>query len=276
MNKYGPYGLSGLHKIIKDCDVDKSLTLNRQEFENCLSAIGVFFKKHEMTALFLYYDANNDNVISYNEFQSAFQVPLNKRRFALVEKIFRIMDIQKQGMLRPEDVGIFYKPIQHNANFLTKNQANDNSAEFLSHFDLNKDGQISKEEFFEFYLNVGSIIGSDDQFAEMLRNCWGIEEDLVTAPDQILKIYVKLIREKLINLTSGVLDEYKLSTLFKDYDVHRSGLISKPEMACICIKLGIHQPDEVLDALFNKFGQERSSTIDFKSFNNYILYDLYP
>jgi Ca2+-binding EF-hand superfamily protein len=71
--RFGHKGLRKLYQIIKGCDLDNSGDLSKEEFESALNHIGLFFAKHQATALFLYYDQNCDGRIGYNEFLNSFR-----------------------------------------------------------------------------------------------------------------------------------------------------------------------------------------------------------
>ena len=48
--------------------------------------------------------------------------------------------------------------------------------EFLRHWDRNSDGQVTWEEFLDYYKEISASIDGDDYFELMLRNAWRIAD----------------------------------------------------------------------------------------------------
>jgi len=224
-SRFGHKGLRTLYRIIKDSDLDNSGDLSRKEFETALNKIGVFFKKFESTAMFLYYDKNGDGRINYEEFLDSFRCEPSARRMALVNKVFRAIDLNKDGKVSLEEAEIFYRPEKVNQNYIQGNIGKkDAVGEFFSYLKLDDEGYCTYQEFCNFYKDVSSVVGKDENFINILNETWGINEDEFEASSCIISDHVKLLREKLINKTKGVLDEYKLASMFKEYDVEKAEL----------------------------------------------------
>lgn len=274
-HKYGPSGLRRLGQIIKECDLDNNGWLCPYEFELALNRIGVFFKKHEATALFLYYDKNGDGQLDYQEFLQSFRETLNNRRLGLVKKVYNSLDFKRSGKVPKEDAAVFYRP-EVNRDYVHGGLSAEQALnEFWSHFQTNEDGTLSSEQFTHYYTDISSVVGSDENFATIMRLTWGILEDETPAPEPIILKYVNLLREKLINKTNGVLDEYLLAGMYRDYNTNKSGFLSKTELAAMAIRQNVDMPNCVLDGLFNKFSSGRLNYVDFEEFNNFILFDTY-
>jgi len=47
---------------------------------------------------------------------------------------------------------------------------------------------------------------------------------------------VKLLREKLIGKTRGVMDEYKMNEMFVEYDTEKSGLLTMIELQAMSVR----------------------------------------
>lgn len=246
-----------MYRKIIESDRDNSGFLSKQEFECALNSIGVFFKNCDATALFLYYDKNRDGQISYNEFLDAFRVELNSRRVKLVEKLFKMLDIKRRNKVSLSDAAVFYRESTNEKLIkgqMTKQEAID---DFFSFFTLDEQGDISREEFYNYYQDVGSVTGNDDNFVDLIKDAWGIVEDTHEASEDIVMKYINLLREKLINRTTGVSNKHRMEHLFNGFDLTDSSDMSYNELAAICIKLGVDVPDNVLLGLFNKFSNGR-------------------
>jgi len=99
-----------------------------------LNKIGVFFKKYESTALFLYYDKNRDGKICYEEFLNSFRMELTERRLNFVKKVFKNIDLDDDLKVSVEEAEIFYRPAEVNPDFIQgKISKHDSILQFFSY-----------------------------------------------------------------------------------------------------------------------------------------------
>lgn len=100
------------------------------------------------------------------------QKPLNNRRIALVKLAFNVIDTDKSGLLDISDLCDAYDVTKH-PDFMSGKKSKDQILkEFLNSFiigGLKDDGQISFEQFADYYTNIGASIDSDDYFELMIR-----------------------------------------------------------------------------------------------------------
>lgn len=167
-DQYGHKGLRTLYRIIKASDIDNSGDLSKAEFERALNQIGVFFKKYESTALFLYYDKNQDGRICYEEFLNSFRTQLSGRRLAHVEKVFKNIDLNSDGKMSEDEAAIFYRSETVNKDFIQgKCTKADSVKQFFSYMRLDAEGYCTWEEFRNYYTDVSSVVGKDDNFVQI-------------------------------------------------------------------------------------------------------------
>ena len=60
--------------IIQEYDIDRSGALDKLEFEEMISKLGIFMTTQELTAVYNQFDRNRDGQISYQEFINAIKV----------------------------------------------------------------------------------------------------------------------------------------------------------------------------------------------------------
>jgi len=65
--------------------------LNKVEFENFTSKIGMFLTTQQVTTLFNTFDANRDKRIHYKEFIDALRTDFNEKRLATVKYAFEVL-----------------------------------------------------------------------------------------------------------------------------------------------------------------------------------------
>jgi len=145
--------------------------------------------------------------------------------------------------------------------------------EFLQNFEGkggNKDGVVTKEEFFDYYTDFSMTIPNDDYFVAMIESAWMISED-ETSP-----AFVKTIesietglRKKLQDISKKS-DTILLKKIFGDFDKSKSGTITLDEFSAMLAKLAISIERKFLVALFNKLDKKKAGVITFEDFFQFV------
>ena len=115
--------------------------------------------------------------------------------------------------------------------------------EFLHNFEGvkgNRDGIITKKEFFDYYTDLAMSTPSDEYFVRMMEQVWcfGENEDTGNFKDRV-KHFITLLRQRLISVSNSSQEEYVLKKIFKEFDTNNSGTITQDELAAMMAKLGI-------------------------------------
>jgi len=138
-----------------------------------------------------FYDVDQDGNISYEEFIRGLKEPLNERRKALVQKVFRNMDKDHSGKITVKDIAGIYD-VSQNQDFITGKKTRDEIlSDFLSGFEGvrgNSDGVITWEEFEDYYSDFSLSIPDDLYFTRMMESVWCINED---AESEVSKQHVR-------------------------------------------------------------------------------------
>jgi len=88
-------------------------------------------------------------------------------------------------------------------------------SEWRAHLGEKNSGYVSFEEWIAFHVDISNTISSDNNFCKLLTITWDVKEDQDDrATKEELKFIVKMVRQKLIQSTTGVDDEFKLKKLF--------------------------------------------------------------
>lgn len=163
-----------------------------------------------------------------------------------------------------------------NSDFVLGRKSEDEATrDFFDLYDRNHDGKISFDEFRSYYVDVCSMIGGDKSFEDLVRSSWGEVSKQSELSQSQVNDYVNLIRERLVTMTKGVEDEFKLQQLYKSFDKHNSGMLSSTEFDGMLLKLNIVVPKEILPLLFKGLDKNRSGYIEFDEFCNFVLYNPY-
>lgn len=102
----------------------------------------------------------------------------------------------------------------------------------------NNDGVVTKQEWTDYYTDLAVSTPSDDYFVVMMEQSWGMAEDEADAPfkDQVRQ-YVALLRQRLVTVSNGSQEEYKLRQIFNEFDANQSGMLTVDEIAALMAKL---------------------------------------
>jgi hypothetical protein len=119
------------------------------------------------------------------------------------------------------------------------------------------------------------MTGGDFAFRELVNNSWGEVTQNSSLSQEEVNGYINLIRERLVTMTKGVEDEFKLQKLYKSFDKHNSGMLSLYEFDGMLLQLNIVVPKDVMPSLFKALDKNKSGYIEFDEFCNFILYNPY-
>jgi Ca2+-binding EF-hand superfamily protein len=221
----------------------------------------------DLQGLHSYYDIDGDGNIGYEEFIRAMKEPLSPMAKDFVLRAFAQLDRDGSGVATIKDIAHLYD-VSENADFLDGIKTRDEIlGDFLNSFDGlrgNADEQITQEEFLDYYSDLRAGIPSDEYFCRMLESTWGMaHEDASGEYRDHLKHILHLFRQRLITLSNGSQEEYKLKQLFDQFDLNRNQIITMDELAALMAKLGISVERKYLSALIGAIDRNGNGGIEF-------------
>lgn len=106
----------------------------------------------------------------------------------MAKKAFNIMDKDKSGILNLDDIKQSYNAKMHPDVKSGKKTEDDILMEFLDTFEAqyaithpdSRDGQITVDEWIEYYNNVSMSIDDDKYFEVMMNSTWNLDGSRVT------------------------------------------------------------------------------------------------
>jgi len=145
--------------------------LDIKEFEKGLAAFGFFPKVVDLQCLMKFYDKNGDKQIDFEEFITAIRDPLNERRNKLIMKIWKKLDPENQGVITLQTLHNNFSAAK-NKQVIEKLKSQDEIfEEFLEAISIadkaDPDCPCTKQQFFDYYTDLGVSIPSDNYFSEI-------------------------------------------------------------------------------------------------------------
>ena len=174
LKQRGCNGFFGLQRRFKIMDDDGNKTLSMGEFKKALKELKLNLSEVDLRALFEHFDADGNESIDFEEFVQGIRDPLSERRLRLVYMAFKVIDKDGSGVVDAREIATMYDASKHPDVLAGRKKPMDVMKEFLETFDVGgvKDGMVTKQEFVNYYTNLGASIDNDDYFELMIRNAW--------------------------------------------------------------------------------------------------------
>ncbi|GAB1602960.1 calcyphosin-like protein [Argonauta hians] len=171
----GVSGIIKLGKMFKIFDDDGNNKIDFREFTKGIHDYGVVMDEDELKNLFQDFDSDGNQMIDFEEFLKQLRPPMNKSRIDVVMQAFSKLDKTNDGIITVEDLKGVYNARKH-PKYLSGEYTEKQCLQlFLEPFDTDiKDGQVTKEEFLNYYSGVSNSINDDDYFDMIIRSSWDL------------------------------------------------------------------------------------------------------
>eukprot|EP00033_Pygsuia_biforma_P000779 GCRY01000908.1.p1 GENE.GCRY01000908.1~~GCRY01000908.1.p1 ORF type:complete len:209 (-),score=28.11 GCRY01000908.1:188-814(-) len=176
----GASGIRGLARAFRIIDDNRDKQLNKEEFSEALNDVGILVNRQQLDALMIHYDKDNSGTISFDEFLLGLRGDLNERRLGIVKQAFEKLDRDGSGVVTVDDIRGIYNVSRHPKYISGEKTEDDILKGFLNNFEGNYgdgNGEVTWEEFRNYYSGLSASFDYDDGFVEMMENCWNIEEE---------------------------------------------------------------------------------------------------
>ncbi|XP_077981182.1 calcyphosin-like protein [Glandiceps talaboti] len=170
----GCSGIKGLGRAFKIMDDDGNKKIDYSEFEKGISDFGLSMKPDEVQTVFAAFDRDGNGTVDFDEFLISLRPPMSPTRVKMIDAAFHKMDKTGDGVITIEDLRGVYDVTKH-PKYLNGEWSEDHIfRKFLDSFDspYDKDGEVTKDEFLNYYSGVSASIDHDSYFVLMMKNAW--------------------------------------------------------------------------------------------------------
>ena len=149
--------------------------ISKDELKYGLRDYGLELTPVELDHVFLYFDRDRSGAIDMTEFLVGLRGPMNARRVKMIQLAFNVLDTDNSGTVSVDEVMSKYDFSWNPDVKDGKKTIQQAAKEFMNTWDRGEvDGQITWEEFEEYYKDISASIDDDDYFELMMRNAWRI------------------------------------------------------------------------------------------------------
>ena len=83
------------------------------------------------------------------------------------------------------------------------------------------------------------------------------------------------MRQRLITLSNGTQEEYKIRNMFRTFDQDQSGALTINELAGLLSQLGVDVKENELIAVMKALDKSGNGTVEFEEFYTFLVVDPY-
>lgn len=167
------FGIRGLGRIFRAMDDNGNHQLDIDDFRWGLIDFGITITKEEAQQILKYVDRDGNGTIDFDEFMRFLRGDLNDFRKNLIDQAYDKLDVNKDGMVKLDDIAAIYDASQHPDVMDGKKTEDEIFREFMDKWDTQeKDGIITREEFYDYFKDVSASIDTDQYFEAMMKSAW--------------------------------------------------------------------------------------------------------
>lgn len=157
-------------RVIRNFD-DGDGNISKDELQHGLrSYLGFGMDDQDFSHVWDYFDKDGSGAISVAEFLHGIRGNLNNRRLNAVLEAFEKIDRDSTGQISMNEIEALYD-VSHHPKVLTGEWSRkDALADFLQQWDRDTNGEVSKEEFLDYFKDISLGIEADEEFLHTMRD----------------------------------------------------------------------------------------------------------
>jgi len=246
--------------------------LEKLEFEEFLSKLGVFLARQELRVIYDNFDINKDGKIQYSELVQTLRSDMSESRLTIVKQAF--------GHLSCGAPAIAFEDLvqKYNAPAHPRVQAREKKAETVFQNFVEgmgskaQNGNVTADGFVAYYADLNSVLPLEKEsyFVDLVLKTWNMKNTAVqVAPGRLAELE-DIVFEKIRQRTHGADDEGKtVKRIFKHFDIDGYGTIDPNEFKKALETIGCLFKDHEMDAIFRKYDKDNNGKLDYEEFSNW-------
>ncbi|XP_066264938.1 calcyphosin-2-like [Branchiostoma lanceolatum] len=175
LRKRGVRSVTSLGHHFRKIDKSGDGALSKAELKDALKGNKMDVSPQQFESVWRILDQNEDGVLDYGEFMRTFIGEMSEYRKALVRKAYDKLDPNRTGSIKLSDMRKFYNARKHPKVLSGEASEEEMLNSFLDSFSHCQDHRnVQYVEFEEYYEGMSIDVSRDDDFANILKNSWGI------------------------------------------------------------------------------------------------------
>merc|ERR1712032_907266 len=230
LNAKGVDNISQLKGVFDQFDANQNGVLDKLEFEEMMSKLGVFLTRQELRVVFDTFDANKDGNIQWGEFVEGLKSDISDNRLACVKAAFQKVS-GGQPSVSFETLVANYNAPAHPRVTAREKKAETVMNDFVTLMgEEAQDGNICEQGFCNYYAESNAVLPAEREnyFIDMVLKTWGVQVSSsgASVAGPRLKEIEDNIFEKIRQRTHGAEDEGRtVRRVFKHFDLDGFGTI---------------------------------------------------
>jgi hypothetical protein len=180
LNSRGSAGLITVGRCFINIDQSNNRMLNFNEFRKSILDSKLDMTQSELKEIFDFFDVDKDGWINYDQFLLAVRGPMSDARRTVVNQAFSALDRDNHDIVPIDSIKNHFNPARHPSVLSRARTTDQVLMEFLDtlegYYQIKgfRDGNVTRDEFIEFYSFISAVMSSDSIFADMVADTWGI------------------------------------------------------------------------------------------------------
>jgi Ca2+-binding EF-hand superfamily protein len=178
LEKRGTKTIRGMGRVFRIMEDGGNRVLDKQEFYWGIKDLGVTLTMKEAEALIECLDTNRDGFVNYDEFLVGIRGRPNAFRQAVIDRAFVKFDVSCDGAITCHDLEPVFDCRFHPKVASGECTSQEVFTDFLASFgDKNGDGQITRNEWNDYYAAVSASVDNDEMFNSLMIAAWKLPAD---------------------------------------------------------------------------------------------------
>lgn len=171
----GAAALVNLETAFRKMDSDRNDVLSLNEFKAGIASYNIDICDEDLRSLFHSLDKNGDGSLSIDEFIDMLRPPVPNARRVYIRNAFIKLDRFNARSVAIDDLVDGFNPNFHVDAVRGIKTPREVVTEMVNSFDVIKtEGVVSFARFYAYFASLSVFVESDDEFIDMMKNCWNI------------------------------------------------------------------------------------------------------